>query len=79
MLFPRQVVIDLPSWQINDISQKGKRKKLSYVLARPVDPLLPVKASPVTSIETARMPVGVKSSSVVPSKVSLLTVIVKPS
>ena len=28
-VFPRQGVIDLPSRQINDFSQKGNRKKLS--------------------------------------------------
>ena len=50
-------------------------------MVRPIDPLIPVKASPVTAVETAtRVSVGVKSRSlVVPvSKVSL-TVIVKPA
>ena len=36
LVFPRQGVIDLPSRQINDFSQKGNRKKIELV-ARPVE------------------------------------------
>ena len=35
-MFPRQEVIDLPSRQINEISQKGNRKKIELV-ARPAE------------------------------------------